>query len=773
MEKKKRNYFKSLFKTVDVFLAIILGLVVACGLYYVDNHNLMGRFSKTLITYFLPVCKSALIVGIVGLFLFLLPLFKSNKIQKTDALLVGVLSASIGGLISFALNDCSQLMIYVWSFSLALSVIYLLVRIVMYQKSVEDSVEDGETFTKHYYALVARKYNQILVYGIGAVLGLLTLKLTDLGAFLGSDPALYCLGAVVCFSALIIVYTVLVGKKGKVNLIDAVLALLLGYVLFIGGFLISTRMVRFDLLWALGFGSLFLAVVIRSLFVSVNVPVVVEKKGPKNYYGLLFTKYGATMPVSLGLFLGLLIDLCGRLGFATTFKRGMTSYFAILIICGLTVAAVLFSLGLAKKGLTSKKVNLVDFVALSGVVGSAVAALVLYQYVTTFRLCLVLIPFAICATITVVRMFLVEVVNQEPVVDDELVLKLKVTVEDDAIRAYCNDKEIAVIDNRTEVKEEEKEVAAPVEEKVEEKEPVKEEEPVEESEEEESVEEDTEDDEADESVDTVVEEVLVDDKNKLNIAKRSFENKIKFTSDKTKAYYSILKNELLSYRTKSKISKKYESFRKKGLFAKLSVSGKSLRIHLALDPKAFDESKFHQIDLGEKKAFKDVPFTMKIRSDLACRRACELMSLVADSRGIRKNAKYEAVNFAEGLDVDGVAILEKVGELSKYAEIVTREQAEALTDDVLKFIPVIRKPKAANKEMVNVYIDTALKYVENTISYETLREAQQVAIAEEMINVKSRTGLDKKITVICDDIDPVAAKTVILTGGKIFKIERK
>lgn len=757
MEKKKRNYFKSLFKTVDVFLAIVLGLVVACGLYYVDNHDLIGRFSKTLVTYFLPVCKSGLIVGIVGLFLFLIPLFKSSKIQKSDALLIGILSASIGGLISFSINDCSKLMIYVWTFTLVASVIYLLIRFVTYQKKVDEIEEDGETFTRHYYALVARKYNQIFVYGIGAVLGLVTLKFTDLVSVFSSDLVLYCLGAIVCFSGLIILYTVLMGKKGKVNLIDAVLAMLLGYALFIGGFLISTRKVRFDLLWALGFGSLYLAVTIRSLFVSVNVPVIIEKKGPKNYYGLLFTKYGATMPVALGLFLGLLIDLCGKLGFAKTFTRGMTSYFAILIICGLVLAGVLFVIGLAKKGLTSKKVNLVDFIALAGVVGSAVAALTLFQYVTVFRLCLVLIPFAICAILSLVRMFLVEVVNDEPVTDDEIVLKLKVTVDDDAIRAYCNDKEIAVIDNRTEAKEEveETEDITPVEE-------------VEETPAEEEIE-----DADDETSEVVVEETVAEDSNKLNIAKRSFENKIKFTSDKTKNYYSILKNELLSYRTKSKVSKKYESFRKKGLFAKLSVSGKSLRIHLALDPKAFDESKFHQIDLGEKKAFKDVPFTMKIRSDLACRRACELMALVADSRGIKKNAKYEEVNFAEGLDVDGIAILEKVGELSKYAEAVTREQAEALTDDVLKFIPVIRKPKAENQEMVNVYIDTALKYVEDTISYETLREAQQIAIAEEMINVKSRAGLDKKITVICDDIDPVAAKTVILTGGKIFKIDRK
>lgn len=742
MEKSKKTYFKSLFKTVDVFLAVFIGLVFACALYYIDHKNLVGRFSKTLVTYFLPVLKSGLIVGIAGLFLFLIPSLKKSKIQKADAVLFGIFASSLGGLISFKYNHCSDLMIGLWIVTLILSVIFILARIYLYHVSGEDAKEENAVSTKAYFALLAREYNQVIIYGLGAVLGICTLVFVDLTDFFKNDMVLYLLGAVVCLSALTIAYSVLLGKKSKVCIIDAILSFFLGYSLFVGGFLISNRTIRFDLLWAICFASVLCAMIIRSLFVSTNVNVNIDRKGPRNYYGLLFEKYGFTMPVSLGLFIGFLMDLCGNLGLAKTFDRKMTTYFAILIILGLSVAIIMGIVGLCKKGLTSKKVNVLDFVVLSAVVGSSVASLLLIQYITTFRLCLVLIPGAISLILTIVRMFLVDIVNIEPKVDDEIVLKLKVIIDDDKVHAYCNNQEIAVVDNRK--KEEVSEVK---------------ENPVDAEINEQIIPEET-------NAETVIE------RNRLKIAKRSFANKIKFTSDKTKNYYSILKNELLSYRTKSKISKKSESFRKKGLFAKISVSGKSLRIHLALDPNAFDENKYHQINLGERKEFKDVPFTMKIRSDLACRRAVELIQEVANARSLRRNAKYEQVNFSENLDIDGIAILEKVGELKKYAPVVSKQEAEQLTDDVLKFIPIIKMPKALNDESINVYVDTALKYVEDVISADTLHDAQQIPSKVEIINVKSRTGLDKKITVIADDIDPTTAKLVIMTGGKVFKIER-
>ena len=88
-------------------------------------------------------------------------------------------------------------------------------------------------------------------------------------------------------------------------------------------------------------------------------------------------------------------------------------------------------------------------------------------------------------------------------------------------------------------------------------------------------------------------------------------------------------------------------------------------------------------------------------------------------------------------------------------------------------IPTVTLSRPLNEDSENVYIDTALKYVEDTISADTLHAAHQIPATVEIINVKARTGLDKKITVYADEIDPLAAKLVLLTGGKVFKVVRK
>lgn len=776
MEKSKKTYFKSLFESTDVFLAILVGLICAAGFYYIDAHNLLSNLSNSVAKYIVPVLKSGLVIVFACLLAIIVPSLKESKVNKLDGILIAVLSCSIGALISFAVNNAQKFFIVLWAIILAISAIFLIIRVI----SVSLLSDDSDTFVngKRYFSILARKYNLAVVYLVCAIVGLLVLaNFSKLVSILNTNIILYSIGGVAAAAGMVIVYSVIMGKKTKINIVDVVLASLMVLLFLVAGRLFLYRKVRNDVLWLIVAGAVSLTLLIRYLTVSVNIDCVLEKKGPRNYYGAFLDKHAVSLPIVLGGFAGLSVILIGyKANFRDAFKDSFTGFLAILFIAITVFMAVLLVIGLAKKGLTSKKINLIDFPLFVALFACLVASPLLIIKFSIFRLCLVLVPFVIAASLSIVRIVKVELINPEVIKDDVVVVKLRIVNEDDGIHAYCNDKEIAVIDNRTnkEVAEDnqvqQKEV---VEEKVEQHEEVVEEtndnivleneNPVEEEihEEVESNVENLEETNTDEQIEP-----------KLVIAKRSFENKIKFTSSKTKNYYSIIKNELLAYRAKSKVSKKSENFRKKGLIAKISVSGKSLRVHLALDPKAFDVNKYHQIDLGEKKAYKDVPFTMKVRSDLACRRVCELIALIAQERSIRRNSKYEVVDFVPSLDIDGAAILEKVGQLSLLSSSVSKQQAEALTDDVLKFIPTIKMSKALNEEIVNVYVDTALKYVKDEISVETLRKVQQIPATIERINVKSRTGLDSKITVIADEIDDVTAKAIILTGGKVFKIVR-
>ena len=435
------------------------------------------------------------------------------------------------------------------------------------------------------------------------------------------------------------------------------------------------------------------------------------------------------------------------------FRHARPAFFAIIAILVTAGVLALIVYGIAKKGYKNPEANVLDFGLMAAFVGAVAGLGMIYCAFSVIRVVLVAIPLVFSVVSMFIRSRKVEVISQEVTEkNDDIVVDVKIVVDGDDIKAYCEGAEVEVtVINKTPVEAAPVEEAAPA---VEEKEeaPVEEAAPVEE---------------------VPVAEAEVEAEDKLIIAKRSFENKIKFASPKAKNYYSDLKNAIMVYKTKARVSKKAEAFRKNGLFAKLSVSGKSIRVHLALDPLAYDVNKYHHVDLGSKRAFKEVPFTMKIRSDLACKRAIELIDELAAARGLKMNKKYVPVNYAEGLDIDGAAILEKLGLYDQLGDVATKQQAENLTDEVLNFIPTVTLAKPLNEESVNVYLDTELKYVENTISAETLHEAQRIPATVDTIVVKARTGLDKRITVVADEIDPLAAKLVILTGGKVFKVVRK
>ena len=267
----------------------------------------------------------------------------------------------------------------------------------------------------------------------------------------------------------------------------------------------------------------------------------------------------------------------------------------------------------------------------------------------------------------------------------------------------------------------------------------------------------------------------------LNIkAKRTtFANKIKFTSDKVKEFYSLLKNKLLSYGCKSRLTRRNEQFRKSGLVAKISVSGKTVKLHLPLNPldeEKYPTTKYHQVDLSSKKQYAEVPFTVKVKSERGLNRALALIEEVCASKNFKLRRNYEAYDFAQDLVVDGSAVFEKLGCTDRltneyndeYLALFKEECAEAY-ENLYAYLPVVNKDGSSDGETQNVYIDTVLPKLEgDVISLETLKAANVVAKATNNICVKIHDKLDRKITVVCDEISVEAALAVLALGGKVL-----
>jgi len=194
-----------------------------------------------------------------------------------------------------------------------------------------------------------------------------------------------------------------------------------------------------------------------------------------------------------------------------------------------------------------------------------------------------------------------------------------------------------------------------------------------------------------------------DDGFNLNESKylRSFRSRLIQSDDKVKGYYSILKNELLSYK-KMRSSEAWngESFLMgRKTYAKMLVVGKTLSVFLALNPAEFDPRTFHHRDKSDTKKYESTPLLMRITSEQAMRRTLSLIATMAYDNGFVKSgaaAKDYAADLAYKTDEELLAAslirhnLKAVDELAmpddpapayRSVSIVSKQQVGNLTDE--------------------------------------------------------------------------------------------
>ena len=114
-------------------------------------------------------------------------------------------------------------------------------------------------------------------------------------------------------------------------------------------------------------------------------------------------------------------------------------------------------------------------------------------------------------------------------------------------------------------------------------------------------------------------------------------------------YFDNLHNELCSYKkVHERLSNKCMSYRVgRKLIAKITVRGKTMKLHLALDINAFSQSVYHQKDMSAVKAYAQVPFTVKVKSDRGEKNAIKLVEALMSENQTLKNQRYNQVNQIE------------------------------------------------------------------------------------------------------------------------------
>lgn len=277
--------------------------------------------------------------------------------------------------------------------------------------------------------------------------------------------------------------------------------------------------------------------------------------------------------------------------------------------------------------------------------------------------------------------------------------------------------------------------------------------------------------------------------------KKSFTAKLIQSDDKTKVYYSILKNELLSYsKVKNRISWNHENFNNgRTNIARFSVRGKTLCLYFALDPNDYLDTKY-RVEYAQSKKYENIACLYRVKNARRVKYALELIAALAEKFGLEKG-EQQSINYYVPYEptkplVERGLIKELVSE-EDYAEfmrqysrkevdrnrrsfvsakevnaVITDEVAIALVEDKRE-----NKVKASGKkDIINVDVLSENFDTNETVNLESLKRKGLIGKNVVSVKVLARGVLTKSLTVEAQDFSIEAVKMIVLTGGKATKV---
>ena len=132
-----------------------------------------------------------------------------------------------------------------------------------------------------------------------------------------------------------------------------------------------------------------------------------------------------------------------------------------------------------------------------------------------------------------------------------------------------------------------------------------------------------------------------------------FADKMIYLDKKTQEFYNEIMNKFKGLRKINiRISSKGVSYRLgRDLVAKLTIRGKTLRLHLALDVNAYDEKVYFQKYMGDVRSYVEVPFAVKIRSDRGLKNAMKLIDELVAINSIEEKARFNKTDGVKDLKI--------------------------------------------------------------------------------------------------------------------------
>ena len=208
--------------------------------------------------------------------------------------------------------------------------------------------------------------------------------------------------------------------------------------------------------------------------------------------------------------------------------------------------------------------------------------------------------------------------------------------------------------------------------------------------------------------------------------RKIFAKKVLFCSVNTQDYYNELNNKFLSFKKiKARISKRCVSYRKgRVLVAKITIRGKTLKLHLALDVKDFNKNVYFQTDLSNFVTYKDVPFAVKVKSSRGCKRAIELIDALASKFNLQRDNNYQYIDSFVALK-EFIKLDNEKAQVNKTSLLNVQENICQDKTASLSFLQKIVRLEENVKGYYNAIIDKFVSMRKTTIrpssKYTTIR----------------------------------------------------
>ena len=118
---------------------------------------------------------------------------------------------------------------------------------------------------------------------------------------------------------------------------------------------------------------------------------------------------------------------------------------------------------------------------------------------------------------------------------------------------------------------------------------------------------------------------------KKPIIRIPFDERMVKAEKEMKDNYNEIKNEILSYGVKSRVSNSGDTFRlHRKTYVKITIAGKSLKLYFALNPDDYKDTTIPVQDASEKGIYEEIPLVFKVKSGLSVKRCKQLIADVME-----------------------------------------------------------------------------------------------------------------------------------------------